>query len=118
MRGGAAAPTGLNEQALLTTPPDERVSNMGQTKVGLSDQYQLQGKHQASRTGGGHRGTFQRFGNDEVKPDDMKQEALWNDSPSDVADRSAGIHKKNACKNEQQFFYNCLNDNKKDIDIC
>ncbi len=33
----------------------------------------------SARTGGGHRGATMRFGNDEIKPNDMKEDAKWKE---------------------------------------
>ena len=42
-------------------------------------------------TGGGHRGEFKRYGNDEVKPDNMNEDAKWNDRIVENADRTDGV---------------------------
>ena len=97
-RGGAAAPTGFNDQALLITPPNERIT-MGSAGI-IS---KMEGALPSSGTGGGHRGEFQRFGNDEVKPNNMNEDAKWNDRNIENADRTDGVSdmtQQNACKEE------------------
>ena len=86
MRGGAAAPTKLDEEATLITRPTERITQTNQTNLGGEDNYNVQGKIPSSRTGGGHRGAFMRFGNDEIKPNDMKEDAQAKESRAEQSD--------------------------------
>ena len=59
-----------------------------------------------------------RFGNDEIKPNDMKEDAKWRDDRVSQSDFDVDVHRDNACGVEKQMFYNCLNDNKDNIDAC
>ena len=101
MRGGAAAPTGINERASVVTPPEERLKQTGQTTIGGFQQYQSQGKLPSSRTGGGHRGATMRFGNDEIKPNDMKEDAKWRDDRVSQSDVDVDTYRENACRVEK-----------------
>ncbi len=91
-RGGAAAPTKINEQAQLVTPPQERLQNTGQTTLGGLNNYELQGNLPSARTGGGHRGATRRFGNDEIKPNDMKEDGKWKENKMEVASYATDIN--------------------------
>ena len=90
-RGGAAAPTGFNEEALLITPPNQRIGDRGQITQGLDSKNTMQNVLPSAGTGGGHRGEFKRYGNDEVKPDNMNEDAKWNDRIVENADRTDGV---------------------------
>ena len=59
-----------------------------------------------------------RFGNDEVKPNDMKEDAKLRDNKIEQTDTDPDVNQQNACRNEQQMLYNCINDNREDIDLC
>ena len=60
-----------------------------------------------------------RFGNDEIKPNDMKEDAKWKeDRAGSGGSYDSEINQQNACRSEQQVFYNCLNDKKDNIDLC
>ena len=59
-----------------------------------------------------------RFGNDEIKPNDMKEDAKSRDDHVSQTDFDVDEHHDNACRDESQMFYNCLNDNKDNIDAC
>ena len=59
-----------------------------------------------------------RFGNDEIKPNDMKEDAKWKEDKAGNASYDSDINQQNACSSEQQVFYNCLNDKKDNIDLC
>ena len=59
-----------------------------------------------------------RFGNDEVKPGDMNEDASPREDRTRQVAEPAKITNENACKDERQLLYNCLNDNKSNIDAC
>ena len=78
-RGGAAAPTDLKEEGTLTSKPGQFSQAIDSTQLGGWDKYPSQGGVPSARTGGGHRNGPLRFGNDEVKPNDMKEDGKWNE---------------------------------------
>ncbi len=101
MRGGAAAPTDIKEEATLVTKPQQAMTQTHPTTLGGYNNYEGQGKIPSSRTGGGHRGTTMRFGNDEIKPNDMKEDAKLKEDKAVVADTAADINYDNACRLEK-----------------
>ena len=41
-----------------------------------------------------------RFGNDEMKPNDMKEDAKWRDNRVSQSDLDVNVHHDNACRDE------------------
>lgn len=55
----------------------------------------------SARTGGGHRGATMRFGNDEVKPNDMKEDSKMKEDSSGYSDVDPDYNRENACGSEK-----------------
>ena len=48
----------------------------------------------------------------------MKEDAKVKEAKTNPADTATDINRDNACRLEKQVFYNCLNDNKDNIEQC
>ena len=73
-RGGAAAPTDTaDRETTLTTKSMDIRTNRGEPEHNVNIGKTIPD----SKEGGGHRGVRMRYGNDEVKPDLMNEDAKW-----------------------------------------
>ena len=59
-----------------------------------------------------------RFGNDEVKPNDMNEDQKLHAGKQDYRMQDDDATYKSACRYERNILYNCLNDNSTNIAQC
>lgn len=122
MRGGAAAPTDiLNRDVTLTTRLLSEDTHREVDFKGLRLNHSDLNKVLAEpNTGGGHRGTRMRYGNDEVKPNIMNEEGKWIEEKtySRVWPKDKDITYTNACQPERQLLRACLSDNVDNRSLC
>ena len=123
-RGGAAAETPLNSEETIVSDQPGSESHRSGTDLPSNESNEFvplggSGQLPSSRSGGGHRGAFMRYGNDEVKPDDMNIDAFTNEDRMEVKDYTGKETTfENACALENRLYSNCLNDHKDNKDMC
>ncbi|CDW91209.1 UNKNOWN [Stylonychia lemnae] len=73
-----------------------------------------------STSGGGHRGVLYRYGNDEMKPDIMNEDAKMHENKMTQRqwDSDKELSFENACREEKQLLNNCHSDNKTNREMC
>ena len=108
------------EKTVVTKPADIR-SNRDDTFTGHLEQNPNLGKTiPDSNAGGGHRGARMRYGNDEVKPDLMNEDAKWKEEKTTQRDWDSDkeLTYESACRPERQLLNACYSDHKDNKGMC
>ena len=67
---------------------------------------------------GGRPGVTVKPYNNEVQPETMKEQARDKETPMEQKDTDPDLNKSNACQQEKDLLFNCLNDHKDNIGVC
>eukprot|EP00347_Sterkiella_histriomuscorum_P010139 403377452 len=70
--------------------------------------------------GGGHKGATHKYGNDEMKPDTMNEDAKIHEpiTSQRMWDNDKDVTFQDACRFEKQLSLNCHQDNKNNQNLC